>query len=98
MPAQDRTRPVDRIAISLSEARLEHGLSQRQLAALSGLSASTIRRIERGGRADAALLVQFGTVLVVLEFSECRASRTFSPRWSRSDSCSFPVRGGRHEQ
>jgi transcriptional regulator with XRE-family HTH domain len=41
-----------RIALALPEARLEHGLSQRRLAPLSGVSATTIRRIERGARVD----------------------------------------------
>jgi transcriptional regulator with XRE-family HTH domain len=59
--------PLRRIADALPEARLEHALSRRQLAALSGVSASTIRRIERGDLVDPALLVWLGTVLVVLD-------------------------------
>ena len=52
--------PIDRVASSLGEARCDHSLSQRQLARLSGVSASTVRKIERGGRVDPALLVRLG--------------------------------------
>ena len=52
---------------SISEARLEHGLSQRQLAALSGVSATTIRKAERGGRVDPALLIRLGGTFIVLD-------------------------------
>ena len=37
MPAHDVTSSIARIAVSIAEARLEHGLSQRKLAALSTL-------------------------------------------------------------
>jgi DNA-binding XRE family transcriptional regulator len=46
------SKAIDRIAISLPEARLEHDLWQRELAALSGVSASSICKLERGGRVD----------------------------------------------
>jgi transcriptional regulator with XRE-family HTH domain len=59
---------IDRVAISLPEARLEHGLSQRRQAALSGASPSSIRKVERGGRVtDPALLVRIGVALIVLD-------------------------------
>jgi transcriptional regulator with XRE-family HTH domain len=58
---------VFRIALGLPEARLDHGLSQLQLAALSGVSATTIQKVERGGRVDPALLIRLGEVLVVLD-------------------------------
>jgi transcriptional regulator with XRE-family HTH domain len=61
------TPAIDRIAISLSEARLDHGLSQRQLAALSGVSRPTIAKAERGGRVHPALLVRLAATLVVLD-------------------------------
>lgn len=61
------TSATDRVAISLPEARLDHGLSQRQLAALSGVSATTIRKVERGGRVDPVLLVRLGVAFVVLD-------------------------------
>lgn len=58
---------IDRIAVSLPEARLEHGLSQRWLAALSGVSRGTIAKVEAGDRVHPALLVRLGTALVVLD-------------------------------
>jgi transcriptional regulator with XRE-family HTH domain len=58
---------VARIIAAIPEGRLDHGLSQRQLAALSGVSATTIRKLERGGRINPALLVRLGTALVVLD-------------------------------
>jgi transcriptional regulator with XRE-family HTH domain len=63
----DGTPAINRIAISLPEARAEHGLSQRQLALLSGVSAATIRKIERGDSVDPALLVKLGATLLVLD-------------------------------
>jgi transcriptional regulator with XRE-family HTH domain len=61
------TPATDRVAISLPEARLEHGLSQRQLARLSGVAATTIRKLERGGCVDPALLIKLGATLLVLD-------------------------------
>jgi transcriptional regulator with XRE-family HTH domain len=58
---------TSRIALAIPEARLDHGLSQRQLAALSGVSATTIRKLERGGRVAPALLIRLGAALVVLD-------------------------------
>jgi transcriptional regulator with XRE-family HTH domain len=64
----DSTPPtIARIVAAIPEGRLDHGLSQRQLAALSGVSATTIRKLERGGRVDPALLVRLGVALVVLD-------------------------------
>lgn len=68
MPSRTNgTTATDRVAIALPEARAEHGLTQRQLALLSGVSAATIRKIERGGSVDAALLVRLGATLLVLD-------------------------------
>jgi transcriptional regulator with XRE-family HTH domain len=61
------TNVTRRIAISLPEARLEHGLSQRQLAALSGVSVATVGRAERGGRVGPALLVRLAAAVLVLD-------------------------------
>jgi DNA-binding XRE family transcriptional regulator len=61
------TAATERVAISLPEARLEHGLSRSEFAALSGVSASTIRKAERGGRVDPAQLIRLGTTLIVLD-------------------------------
>ena len=58
---------TERIAISLPEARLGHGLSQRALARLSGVSASTISRLESGRQVNPALLLRVGAALVVLD-------------------------------
>jgi len=58
---------VDRVAISLPEARLDHGLSRRALAELSGVPESTIRKAESGGQVDPALLVRLATALVILD-------------------------------
>jgi transcriptional regulator with XRE-family HTH domain len=58
---------TERIAMSLPVARLDHGLSQRALAQLSGVSATTIRKLESGRRIDPALLLRIGATLVVLD-------------------------------
>jgi transcriptional regulator with XRE-family HTH domain len=58
---------LQRVADAVPEARREHGLSQRQLAALSGVSRSSIAKLERGGRIAPALLVRLGTAAVVLD-------------------------------
>ncbi len=62
-----RTPSTDRIAIALPEARLEHGLSQRQLAHLSGVSRDTIRKVEEGGQVAPWLLLRLGAVFVILD-------------------------------
>ena len=67
MGLQSTAVATKRIALSLPEARLEHGLSQRELARLSGVSATTIRKAESGRRIDPALLLQIGATLVVLD-------------------------------
>jgi transcriptional regulator with XRE-family HTH domain len=63
----NRTTPVASIALALPEARADHGLSQRELARLSGVSASTVRPAEAGAQIHPALLVRLGTTLVVLD-------------------------------
>jgi transcriptional regulator with XRE-family HTH domain len=58
---------VERVALALAEARVEHGLSQRQLAALSGVSRRSISKLEAGGRIDPMLVVKLGATLAVFD-------------------------------
>jgi transcriptional regulator with XRE-family HTH domain len=64
---QSTSAPTERLALAIPEARLDHGLSQRQLAALSGVSRHMIRKLERGGNVDPALLVRLGAAFLVLD-------------------------------
>ena len=57
---------VKRIAIALPEARLDHGLSQRELERLSGVTRWTIAKAERGEQVDPRLLVELGKTLLAL--------------------------------
>ena len=70
------TATLERIALAIPEARVEHGLSQRQLAGLSGVGATTIRKLEHGGLIDPALLVRLAATLVVLD---AHKPRIFDP-------------------
>jgi transcriptional regulator with XRE-family HTH domain len=63
----DQQGTLQRVAHAVPEARREHGLSQRRLAAISGVSATTIRKLERGGKIDPGLLVRLGAAMVVLD-------------------------------
>jgi len=61
------TPTLERIAQAVIEGRLEHDLSQRRLAEFSGVSATSIRKLERGGPIDAALLIRLAATMVVLD-------------------------------
>ena len=67
MATNGTTPTVARIAASLAEARLDHGLSQRELARLSGVTRATIAKIEAGGRVRPALVVRLAAALLVLD-------------------------------
>lgn len=58
---------LGRIALAVPEGRLEHGLSQRQLSCLSGVSRWAISRVERGEPVDAGVLVELAATLMVLD-------------------------------
>jgi transcriptional regulator with XRE-family HTH domain len=58
---------VDRIATAVGEQRPDTGISMSELSRLSGVSRSTIRKLERGGRIDPALVVRLALTLTVLE-------------------------------
>jgi transcriptional regulator with XRE-family HTH domain len=58
---------LDRIALALREQRLELGVSQRRLAALSGVSRETIAKVEGGGQVSPKLLLGIAAVLTLLE-------------------------------
>jgi transcriptional regulator with XRE-family HTH domain len=62
------------IALAICEARLEHGLSQRQLADWTGISAATIRKIERGEWVKPRLVLQAAAALAVLDMPTPPAS------------------------
>jgi transcriptional regulator with XRE-family HTH domain len=65
---------IARIALAIGEARLEHGLSRRQLADWTGISATTIRKIERGEGVAPRLVLQAATALAVLDMHTPPAS------------------------
>jgi len=67
MTIVDQQGTLQRVAHAVPEARREHGLSQRQLAAFSGVSATTIRKLERGGEIDPVLLMRLAAAVVVLD-------------------------------
>ena len=58
---------VGRVASAIPEQRRELDLSLRELERLSGVSRRTLSKIERGGRADPALVVRVAGVLNTLE-------------------------------
>jgi transcriptional regulator with XRE-family HTH domain len=62
--------PVSRIATLIPEARLDLGLSQSELSRLSGVSRSTIAKLEDGGRVEPELVLALAAVLFLLELSE----------------------------
>jgi transcriptional regulator with XRE-family HTH domain len=63
----NRNPRVERMALALAEARLELGVSQRELGRLAAVSASTIRKLERGGHVDDSLVVRLATTMTMLE-------------------------------
>jgi transcriptional regulator with XRE-family HTH domain len=77
MPRSTVNPTLDRIAKAVPEARQEYGLSRRQFAAMSGVSTTTIRKLERGGRIDPALLVRLATTTLALD--------AYGPPWFLSD-------------
>lgn len=58
---------VERIRLTLGDAREDLGLSKRTLAELAGVSASTIARAENGGSVSPRALVQISLTLTALE-------------------------------
>jgi transcriptional regulator with XRE-family HTH domain len=59
------------MALTIAEARSDLGVSQRELARLSGVSATTVRKLERGrGHVDPALVIRLASTLTVLELHE----------------------------
>jgi transcriptional regulator with XRE-family HTH domain len=64
---------LTRIGLAVAEGRREHELSERQLAALSGVSRATIRKNERGGCIRPDLLMRLATVIAVAD--------VYAPPW-----------------
>jgi transcriptional regulator with XRE-family HTH domain len=64
---RESTSTLRRIAEAVPEARRDHRLSQRQLAALSGVSRKTIARLERGELIGPQLLMRLSVALLVLD-------------------------------
>jgi transcriptional regulator with XRE-family HTH domain len=62
---------IGRIGLALREAQLEHDLSEREVARLSGVSRPTVHKLATGGtvRSDLAVRVA-GAVMVVDLFSQ----------------------------
>jgi transcriptional regulator with XRE-family HTH domain len=65
--ASERTTLIRRIGLAVSEARLEHRLSERQLSILSGVSRATIRKLEHGGRVRPDLAVRVAAAILVCD-------------------------------
>jgi transcriptional regulator with XRE-family HTH domain len=63
---------TERVALAVPEQRLELGLSLNQLARYSGVSRSTIARIERGQRVSPVLLLRVAGALTTLELYRTR--------------------------
>jgi DNA-binding XRE family transcriptional regulator len=70
--ANGRERAVDRLALTVAEGRLDLDLSQRELAQLTGVSRSTIRAIEEGGRVRPEFVTRAALSLVAVELSRGR--------------------------
>lgn len=64
-----------RIAESVAQRRLELGLSQKELAQLTGTTQSAIARLERGGRPP-----RIDTLLRIAEALDCDLHVTLEPR------------------
>jgi transcriptional regulator with XRE-family HTH domain len=63
MLAMQRGEKVD--VDKLRELRIDHGLSQRRLSELAGISNTSVWKIERGGGANPATLKKIADVLGV---------------------------------
>jgi ribosome-binding protein aMBF1 (putative translation factor) len=63
------------IADDVAERRLERGLSQRELAELTGTTQSAIARLERGGRPP-----RIDTLLRIAEALDCDLAVELRPR------------------
>jgi transcriptional regulator with XRE-family HTH domain len=58
---------LGRIASAITEARVEHELSQTQLARLNGVSRRTIGQLEDSARIHLRLLLQLAAVILALD-------------------------------
>jgi DNA-binding XRE family transcriptional regulator len=56
-----------RVALAVPEQRRDLDLSQRDLAAASGVSRATIAKLERGERVDPALVIRLALAMAALE-------------------------------
>lgn len=61
------TSLLSRIGLAVSEALAEHGLSLKELAALSGVSRATCTKLVRGGRVRLDLAVRIATAVAVVD-------------------------------
>ena len=66
---------LQRVALAVGEQRLDLGVSLRTLERCSGVSRATIRKIERGGRVNPALLVRVAGALSTLELYRDRSPK-----------------------
>jgi transcriptional regulator with XRE-family HTH domain len=68
MQQQQRHRNlIGRIGLALREAQLDHVLSQRQVARLSGVSRPTVHKLATGGTVRADLAVRVAGALMVVD-------------------------------
>jgi transcriptional regulator with XRE-family HTH domain len=58
---------IHRVSLAIPEQRRELDLSLSELARVSGVSRSTLTRVERGGRVGDALVVKVASALLALE-------------------------------
>jgi transcriptional regulator with XRE-family HTH domain len=66
------------LALTVAEGRLDLELSQRELAALAGVSRATVRGIEAGRHVRPDLVVKTALALIAVELSRgCRSERDY---------------------
>lgn len=80
-----RPRFVEVFALNMKEARLARGLTQRDLAALTGLSVGSISEIERGQQNITAETIQKIADALVLPYGKLVSSKDDIPfNWEKS--------------
>jgi DNA-binding XRE family transcriptional regulator len=58
---------IRRIGAAVGMARLDHGMSQSELARLAGVSRSTIAKLESGGHVRPDLAARVGSAMMVVD-------------------------------
>jgi DNA-binding XRE family transcriptional regulator len=63
---------IRRIGLAVGEARVEHGVSERELARFAGVSRGTVHRLERIGRCRPDLAVKVALAVVALDLYDAQ--------------------------